>query len=48
MGLFARVGSDGTSLVLETVKGLVAEGTLVGAGQVLAAIVLGGLCGVVE
>lgn len=39
MGLLARVGADVTRLVLETVEGLVAEGALVGAGEVLARLV---------
>ena len=33
MRLFTRVGSDVSRLVLETVEGLVAEGTLVWPGE---------------
>jgi hypothetical protein len=35
MGLLSSVGADVTSLMLETVEGLVAERALVGTGQVL-------------
>jgi len=45
VGLLAGVGSNVASLVLETVEGLVAERALVGTGQVLSRLFLGGLLG---
>ena len=41
MGLLAGMGADVTGLVLEAVEGLLAQRTLVGAGQVLTGLVVG-------
>jgi hypothetical protein len=46
--LFSRVRSNVTSLVLETVKGLVAERTLVGPWEILALVILALLRGVLQ
>ena len=48
MGLLSGVGADVTSLVLETVEGLLAERALVGPGEVLSRLVVALLAGVVE
>lgn len=47
MGLLSGVGADVTSLVLETMEGLLAQRALVGPGKVLARLVLG-LLGILE
>jgi hypothetical protein len=41
MGLLARVRSDVSSLMLEAVEGLVAQGALVGAGHLARAVLVG-------
>ena len=48
MWLFARVSPDVTSLVFQTVESLIAQRALVGAGEVLARLVLGLLRGVLQ
>lgn len=48
MGLLSSVGADVTSLVLETVEGLVAERALVRTGQVLSRFFVALLGGVLE
>lgn len=48
MRLLSGVGADVTSLVLETMEGLLAERALVGPGEVLARLVVTLLAGVLE
>ena len=48
MRLLSGVGADVTSLVLETVEGLLAERALVGPGEILARLVVTLLAGVLE